>query len=108
MSWGLGHALTPLCPSAPCPQFSKSCPERLLEPSPTDDIITSPPSADEPDGVLQFESRFESGNLQEAVHVSGNYYELRMRTDLYTERHTQWFYFRVRNTRAGELYRWVA
>ena len=75
----------------------------MLEPSAAGEEPGSPD--DEPDSVLQFESRFESGNLQEAVHVSGNYYELRMRTDLYTERHTQWFYFRVRNTRAGELYR---
>ncbi|CAB1322696.1 unnamed protein product [Coregonus sp. 'balchen'] len=34
-------------------------------------------------------------------------YELSLRTDLYTEKHTQWFYFRVRNTRAGVLYRFT-
>ncbi|KAF0308681.1 Cytosolic carboxypeptidase 2 [Amphibalanus amphitrite] len=101
----LGRVVFQYRPDETSRAFSRSCPERLLDPSAAEDD-PSPP-ADEPDSVLQFESRFESGNLQEAVHVSGNYYELRMRNDLYTERHTQWFYFRVRNTRAGELYRWA-
>ncbi|XP_037087908.1 cytosolic carboxypeptidase 2-like [Pollicipes pollicipes] len=80
--------------------FSKSCPERVESAVAADDE-----SQPELEGVLQFESRFESGNLQQAVHVSGNYYQLRMRNDLFTERHTQWFYFRVTNMRAGVLYR---
>ncbi|KAI5730858.1 hypothetical protein M8J77_000932 [Diaphorina citri] len=54
---------------------------------------------------LRFESRFESGNLAKAVKISDNYYELYLRTDLYTNRHMQWFYFRINNTRANVYYR---
>ncbi|TRY99704.1 hypothetical protein DNTS_002239, partial [Danionella cerebrum] len=60
---------------------------------------------DEPS--LAFESRFESGNLQKAVQVGQFDYELTLRTDLYTAKHTQWFYFQVRNMRAGVTYRFT-
>ena len=53
---------------------------------------------------LQFESRFESGNLSKAVQVGKWDYELYLRYDLYTKKHTQWFYFRIRNMRAGQTY----
>ncbi|KAM3609061.1 uncharacterized protein V6R79_009303 [Siganus canaliculatus] len=59
------------------------------------------------DFTLEFESRFESGNLQKAVQVGVYAYELTLRTDLYTEKHTQWFYFRVRNMKAGVTYRFT-
>ena len=39
--------------------------------------------------------RFESGNLAKAVRITDTYYELQLRPDLYTDRHCQWFYFRV-------------
>ena len=45
--------------------------------------------------TLYFESRFESGNLLRASKVGEYDYELELRTDLYTNRHTQWFYFQV-------------
>uniref|UniRef100_A0A8C6UHG1 Cytosolic carboxypeptidase 2 n=1 Tax=Neogobius melanostomus TaxID=47308 RepID=A0A8C6UHG1_9GOBI len=61
----------------------------------------------EPEVVLEFESRFESGNLQKAVQVGPYDYELTLRTDLYTEKHTQWFYFRVQNMKAGVTYRFT-
>ena len=32
-------------------------------------------------------------------------YELLLQTDLYTKRHTQWFYFRVQNTRPNCTYK---
>ncbi|XP_075785025.1 cytosolic carboxypeptidase 2 isoform X3 [Pelodiscus sinensis] len=57
------------------------------------------------DITLLFESRFESGNLQKAVRVGPYEYELTLRTDLYTSKHTQWFYFQVRNTRSDVTYR---
>ncbi|XP_077372181.1 cytosolic carboxypeptidase 2 isoform X2 [Festucalex cinctus] len=57
------------------------------------------------DLTLEFESRFESGNLQKAVQVGPYDYELTLRTDMYTSKHTQWFYFRVRNMKAGVDYR---
>ena len=34
-------------------------------------------------------------------------YELYLRFDQYTNKHTQWFYFSVRNTRAGQTYRFT-
>uniref|UniRef100_A0A672YQP2 Cytosolic carboxypeptidase 2 n=1 Tax=Sphaeramia orbicularis TaxID=375764 RepID=A0A672YQP2_9TELE len=58
----------------------------------------------ESDLILEFESRFESGNLQKVVQVGVYDYELTLRTDMYTNKHTQWFYFRVRNMKAGETY----
>ncbi|XP_053346120.1 cytosolic carboxypeptidase 2 isoform X1 [Clarias gariepinus] len=57
--------------------------------------------------TLSFESRFESGNLQKAVKVGHYDYELTLRNDLYTTKHTQWFYFRVKNMKAGVMYRFT-
>eukprot|EP00051_Salpingoeca_urceolata_P014282 m.181520 g.181520 ORF g.181520 m.181520 type:complete len:1103 (-) comp18039_c2_seq4:67-3375(-) len=57
------------------------------------------------DETLVFESRFESANLLRAVQVGPYEYNLTLRTDLYTTRHTQWFYFSVSNTRANKPYR---
>ncbi|RZF43046.1 hypothetical protein LSTR_LSTR001224 [Laodelphax striatellus] len=54
---------------------------------------------------LRFESRFESGNLAKAVRITETYYELSLRTDLYTNRHMQWFYFRIENTKRNRVYR---
>nr|XP_014584945.1 cytosolic carboxypeptidase 2 isoform X4 [Equus caballus] len=59
------------------------------------------------DNALLFESRFESGNLQKAVRVDTYEYELTLRTDLYTNKYTQWFYFRVQNTRKDATYRFT-
>ncbi|XP_021258319.1 cytosolic carboxypeptidase 2 isoform X7 [Numida meleagris] len=56
------------------------------------------------DNTLLFESRFESGNLQKAVKVGPYEYVLTLRPDLYTTKHTQWFYFRVQNTRKDTVY----
>ncbi|XP_051238389.1 cytosolic carboxypeptidase 2 [Dicentrarchus labrax] len=61
----------------------------------------------ETDLTLEFESRFESGNLQKAVQVGVYNYELTLCTDMYTRKHTQWFYFRVRNMKAGVTYRFT-
>ncbi|XP_013134662.1 PREDICTED: cytosolic carboxypeptidase 2-like [Papilio polytes] len=57
------------------------------------------------DDELRFESRFESGNLAKAIRITSAYYELHLRTDLYTNRHMQWFYFRVTNTKKQTMYR---
>ncbi|CAH1124535.1 unnamed protein product [Ceutorhynchus assimilis] len=54
---------------------------------------------------LRFESRFECGNLARAIRITPSYYELHLRADLYTNRHMQWFYFRVSNTKKNFLYR---
>ncbi|XP_022106214.1 uncharacterized protein LOC110987635 isoform X3 [Acanthaster planci] len=50
---------------------------------------------------LVFESRFESGNLRQARRVGQFEYDLILKTDLYTARHTQWFYFRVQKMIPG-------
>ncbi|XP_055304001.1 cytosolic carboxypeptidase Nna1-like [Sitodiplosis mosellana] len=57
------------------------------------------------DDDLVFESRFESGNLAKAIKITPVYYELYLRPDLYTNKHTQWFYFRVTNVKKGFTYR---
>ncbi|KAK3087050.1 hypothetical protein FSP39_000988 [Pinctada imbricata] len=54
---------------------------------------------------LVFESRFESGNLRQARRVGQFEYELVLKTDLYTNRHTQWYYFRVSNAVPGVTYK---
>lgn len=59
------------------------------------------------DDDLRFESRFESGNLAKAIRITSAYYELHLRTDLYTNRHMQWFYFKVSNTKKQTAYRFV-
>ncbi|XP_073506314.1 cytosolic carboxypeptidase 3 isoform X2 [Phyllobates terribilis] len=64
-------------------------------------------SCEESDNTLVFESRFESGNLQKVVQVGDYDYQLTLRSDLYTDRHTQWYYFQVKNTRVGVPYRFT-
>ncbi|KAJ3124674.1 Cytosolic carboxypeptidase 1 [Physocladia obscura] len=48
---------------------------------------------------LQFESRFESGNLQLAIKVQPTEYDLVLQCDIGSKpgRHNQWFYFSVKN-----------
>jgi hypothetical protein len=46
---------------------------------------------------LEFESRFECGNLCAAVRTGPFEYEITIDLDINTPGHTQWFFFRVRN-----------
>lgn len=55
------------------------------------------------DTTLIFESRFESGNLAAAVKVKDDDYHLLLQNDVNTGGHTQWFFFRVHNVKAGEV-----
>ena len=57
---------------------------------------------DDNDKTLIFESRFESGNLLAAVKITDNEYDLVLQNDINTNGHTQWYFFRVGNTRKGE------
>ncbi|XP_054548661.1 cytosolic carboxypeptidase 3 isoform X3 [Talpa occidentalis] len=59
------------------------------------------------DHTLMFEARFESGNLQKVVKVAEYEYQLTVRPDLFTNKHTQWYYFQVTNTQAGIIYRFT-
>ena len=44
--------------------------------------------------------------MDEFYFFSGQFeYELVLKTDLYTRRHTQWYYFRLRNTLPGITYK---
>jgi len=63
----------------------------------------SPTSKD--DYTLIFESRFESGNLRRAIQVYEFEYDLILKPDYNTRGYTQWYYFRIGNTRAGKTYR---
>lgn len=54
------------------------------------------------DKTLIFESRFESGNLDYAIRLSGEHYFLLMQNDTLTKGNTQWFYFKVSNTTKGQ------
>ena len=51
---------------------------------------------------MVFESRFETGNLLAAMKVSDHEYDLVLQNDINTNGHTQWFFFRVHNVKAGE------
>lgn len=51
------------------------------------------------DDTLIFESRFESGNLLLAIKKSETEYDLYLQNDINTQGNTQWFFFRVANTR---------
>lgn len=57
------------------------------------------------DTTLVFESRFESGNLRRAVQVFAFEYDLLLNPDYNTKSHTQWYFFRVSNTRRDQEYR---
>eukprot|EP00118_Oscarella_pearsei_P011887 m.83426 g.83426 ORF g.83426 m.83426 type:complete len:960 (+) comp36345_c0_seq11:27-2906(+) len=53
---------------------------------------------------LTFNAGFESANLAKATRVGNFEYDLELKTDVGTGRHTQWYYFEVSNTVAGVEY----
>lgn len=59
---------------------------------------------DETDETLLFESRFESGNLRRAIQVDKYEYDLVVKTDFKTNNFTQWYFFRVQNTKKFRQY----
>ncbi|CAG5958290.1 unnamed protein product [Menidia menidia] len=98
----LGQVVYCSDPATKCPYFSGSHAggSKGLKKSTTSRVSHT-------DRTLEFESRFESGNLQKAVQVGVYDYQLTLRTDMYTLKHTQWFYFRVRNMKPGVTYRFT-
>jgi hypothetical protein len=50
-----------------------------------------------PFNEIRFDSKFESGNLDKVVKVREGEYDLYIRSDANSRRHTQWFYFSVDN-----------
>jgi hypothetical protein len=57
------------------------------------------------ENTLRFDSKFESGNLRKAVKICDDEYILLQDYDVDTKGHTQWFYFSVRNEKAGHKVR---
>ncbi|XP_031788913.1 cytosolic carboxypeptidase 1-like isoform X2 [Nasonia vitripennis] len=53
---------------------------------------------------LQFESRFESGNLRKAIRVGLREYELILTPDVNSSTQHQWFYFEVSNMETNYKY----
>ena len=49
------------------------------------------------DEAMIFDSSFESGNLDMAIQVEKDEYDLYMRVDTNTRGHHQWFYFKINN-----------
>lgn len=58
---------------------------------------------------LQFDSRFESGNLAIAIKRPQDYaenvpeYDLVLQNDVNTRGHTQWFFFKVKSSMSGRV-----
>ena len=44
---------------------------------------------------IDFESRFESGNLRMAIKLTDNEYDLILRNDINANKYAQWFYFKI-------------
>ncbi|XP_012227413.1 cytosolic carboxypeptidase 1-like isoform X2 [Linepithema humile] len=53
---------------------------------------------------LQFESRFESGNLRKAIQINAREYDLILTPDVNSGSRHQWFYFEVSNMEANTPY----
>jgi hypothetical protein len=57
------------------------------------------------DEGLEFDSKFEGGNLKKAIRINKNKYNLLIEEDYNTKGHTQWFYFKVKsNLPAGKTF----
>lgn len=54
--------------------------------------------------ILQFNSSYESGNLDCAIAVTDYEYDLFLRVDSNTKGHTLWYNFKVCNGRKGQTY----
>ena len=55
------------------------------------------------DPPFEFDSHFESGNLDLVVQIGENEYNLFLRPDTNTCGHMQWFYFTVKNKQKGKI-----
>ncbi|XP_046441792.1 cytosolic carboxypeptidase 4-like isoform X2 [Daphnia pulex] len=49
----------------------------------------------QPNAPLEFESRFESGNLRRAIRIGSHEYDLILNADVNSFGRQQWFYFRI-------------
>jgi len=51
--------------------------------------------------ALEFDSKFESGNLAAAIQLSPQEYDLILQNDSNTQGYIQWFFFRVKAAYSG-------
>lgn len=100
-----GSTVLPFPAEFPGDSIELSTDRRVLDADSNLFLLTRSSEAAENSMDLQFESRFESGNLCKVVKITDTYYQLYLRKDLYTQRHTQWYYFRISNTRSRTTYR---
>lgn len=68
------------------------------------DLKTYYKPKDDFDDTLIFESRFESGNLKRVIQTGDYEYDLYLNPDFSTGTFTQWYFFRIQNTRKGRQY----
>ena len=94
---GYGLARTKLPPAVPyTPSQNMPLQEDTIEQSPLlEDYLGS-------GDFVRFESRFECGNLLQAIRVGKHEYDLILRSDINTQGHHQWFFFGVAHTHASE------
>nr|XP_031827253.1 cytosolic carboxypeptidase 2 [Nomia melanderi] len=100
-----GSTVLPFSTEFPGDSLGLTSDRRVLDADSNLFLVTRSAEAAENSTDLQFESRFESGNLCKVVKITDTYYQLYLRKDLYTQRHTQWYYFRISNTRSRTTYR---
>ncbi|KAF7987263.1 hypothetical protein HCN44_003025 [Aphidius gifuensis] len=112
----MGTVVYNYCPTSATNYFSRSCPGGtviLTSSSSSSSLInidsqnidfTKSSHNNNTKNDLKFESRFESGNLGKVIKITDTYYQLHLRKDLYTQKHMQWFYFRISNTKYDSLY----
>lgn len=66
------------------------------------DIQTKLPSYVNQSTLLEFDSNYESGNLDSVYLANENDYNLLMKVDTNTKGNAFWFYFKVSNGRPGQ------
>jgi hypothetical protein len=76
-------------------------PVKLGEKPKTQGRLYIPPSAEEP--TLEFDSRFDSGNLAVAIKKAQYDYDLLLQNDTNTQGYTKWFFFKVRHKHVPKL-----
>ena len=55
--------------------------------------------------TLEFDSKFEGGNLDAAIKVSNTEYDLFMRADTNTKGHSHWFNFKIKKMKKNVIYK---
>nr|XP_023671106.1 cytosolic carboxypeptidase 4-like [Paramormyrops kingsleyae] len=80
------------------------CPEDIINKAVFDleDVSSCSPNGSD---CLQFDSRFESGNLRKVIQVRRHEYDLILNADANSSDHHQWFYFEVSGMQSHVSYR---